>query len=89
MRHIANIITGCRIICSVLLLFIPLFSVGFYVVYLLCGISDMVDGVVERQRVVVVSVQNLTVLQTLSLWWLFAVNCCLWSLFHNGFGCGL
>ncbi|MBO7263603.1 MAG: hypothetical protein J6U93_03665 [Alistipes sp.] len=47
MRHIANIITGCRIICSVLLLFIPLFSVGFYVVYLLCGISDMVDGVVN------------------------------------------
>lgn len=49
MRHIANIITGCRIICSVLLLFIPLFSVGFYVVYLLCGISDMVDGVVARK----------------------------------------
>lgn len=49
MRHIANIITGCRIICSVLLLFIPLFSVGFYVVYLLCGFSDMVDGVVARK----------------------------------------
>lgn len=47
--QIANIITGCRIICSVLLLFIPLFSVRFYVVYLLCGFSDMIDGVVARK----------------------------------------
>ena len=45
----ANIITGCRIVCSVLLLFLPLFSPGFYVVYLLCGFSDMIDGVVARK----------------------------------------
>lgn len=45
----ANIITSCRIVCSVLLLFLPLFSPGFYVVYLLCGFSDMIDGVVARK----------------------------------------
>lgn len=45
----ANIITGCRIVCSILLLFLPLFSPGFYVVYLLCGFSDMIDGVVARK----------------------------------------
>ena len=43
-KHIANILTGCRILGSILLLFFPAFSVGFYTVYLLCGISDMIDG---------------------------------------------
>lgn len=48
-NQIANIVTGYRIVCSVLLLFLPLFSLGFYVVYLLCGFSDMIDGVVARK----------------------------------------
>lgn len=48
-RQIANIITAFRVVCSVVLLFLPLFSLGFYVVYLLCGVSDMVDGVVARK----------------------------------------
>lgn len=48
-NQIANIVTGCRIVCSVSLLFLPLFSLGFYVVYLLCGFSDMIDGVVARK----------------------------------------
>lgn len=46
--QIANMITGCRIICSILLLFFPVFSFGFYAVYLLCGFSDMVDGTIAR-----------------------------------------
>lgn len=45
-KHIANIITGCRILGSVLLLFFPAFSVTFYIIYLLCGFSDMVDGTI-------------------------------------------
>ena len=45
----ANIITGCRILCSILLLFFPAFSLAFYVTYLLCGFSDMIDGVVARK----------------------------------------
>ena len=47
--QIANIITGCRIICSILLLFFPTFSVAFYIIYLFCGFSDMVDGTIARK----------------------------------------
>ena len=48
-KHIANIITGSRIVLSLPLLFIPLSSAWFYVFYLLCGLSDMVDGTVARK----------------------------------------
>ena len=48
-KHIANIITGSRIVFSSLLLFIPLTSAWFYVLYLLCGLSDMIDGTVARR----------------------------------------
>ena len=48
-KHIANIITGSRIVLSLPLLFIPLTSAWFYVLYLLCGLSDMIDGAVARK----------------------------------------
>ena len=48
-KHIANILTGCRILGSVLLLFFPAFSVAFYILYLFCGFSDMIDGTVARK----------------------------------------
>ena len=48
-KHIANIITGSRIVSSLPLLFLPLSSAWFYVFYLLCGLSDMVDGTVARR----------------------------------------
>ena len=48
-KHIANIITGSRIVFSLSLLFIPLLSVWFYALYLLCGLSDMIDGTVARR----------------------------------------
>ena len=48
-RQIANIITGCRIFGGILLLFFPAFSVAFYIIYLLCGFSDMIDGAVARE----------------------------------------
>ena len=48
-KHIANIITGSRIVLSMPLLFIPLTSAWFYVLYLLCGLSDMIDGTVARR----------------------------------------
>jgi CDP-diacylglycerol--glycerol-3-phosphate 3-phosphatidyltransferase len=48
-RQIANIITGCRILGSVLLLFFPIFSLKFYVLYLFCGFSDMIDGAIARK----------------------------------------
>ena len=48
-KHIANILTGCRIFGSILLLFFPAFSLAFYIVYLLCGFSDMIDGTIARK----------------------------------------
>ena len=48
-KHIANILTGCRIFGSILLLFFPAFSLVFNITYLLCGFSDMVDGTIARK----------------------------------------
>ena len=48
-KHIANIVTGCRILGSVLLLFFPAFSVEFYMIYIICGFSDMIDGTIARK----------------------------------------
>jgi len=49
MKHIANILTSCRILGSVLLLFFPAFSAAFYIIYLFCGFSDMIDGTIARK----------------------------------------
>ena len=48
-KHIANILTGCRIFGSILLLAFPAFSVAFYITYLFCGLSDMIDGTIARK----------------------------------------
>ena len=48
-KYIANILTGCRILGSVLLLSFPAFSLGFYITYLFCGFSDMIDGTIARK----------------------------------------
>ena len=48
-KHIANILTGFRIFGSVLLLFFPAFSLDFYIIYILCGFSDMIDGIIARK----------------------------------------
>ena len=45
----ANIITGCRILCSIILLFIPAFSHTFYILYLVAGFTDMIDGAVASK----------------------------------------
>lgn len=45
----ANIITCCRILCSIILLFFPAFSPWFYILYLLNGLSDMIDGTIARK----------------------------------------
>ena len=44
----ANFITVIRIICSIILLFCPVFSPAFYVLYIIAGVSDMIDGAVAR-----------------------------------------
>ena len=48
-KHMANIITSCRILGSILLLFFPAFSSWFYILYLLCGFTDMIDGSIARK----------------------------------------
>ena len=48
-NKIANIITISRILCSVCILFCPVFSTCFYIMYLFCGFTDMVDGTIARK----------------------------------------
>lgn len=48
-RYAANIITLCRIVFGVSMLFFPAFSFGFYAMYLAGGITDMIDGTVARR----------------------------------------
>lgn len=45
----ANIITGCRILCSILLLFFPALSPTFFILYLVAGFTDMIDGTIARK----------------------------------------
>lgn len=48
-KQIANIVTGFRILGSILLLFFPAFSAAFYTIYILCGFTDMIDGTIARK----------------------------------------
>ena len=45
----ANTISYIRIILSATLLFFPVFSPAFYLLYTLSGFSDMIDGIVARK----------------------------------------
>ncbi|MBR5538187.1 MAG: CDP-alcohol phosphatidyltransferase family protein [Clostridia bacterium] len=45
----ANTITGCRVLGSIAMLLFPACSTPFYIFYLFCGFSDMVDGTVARK----------------------------------------
>ena len=45
----ANLITSIRIICSIALLFCPVLSTSFYALYIVVGITDMIDGTVARK----------------------------------------
>ena len=45
----ASIITGFRVLISIMLVFCPVFSPAFYMLYLIAGLSEMVDGNVARR----------------------------------------
>ena len=47
-RKMANIITGMRILCGIILIFCEPFSQWFYRIYILGGASDVLDGMVAR-----------------------------------------
>jgi CDP-diacylglycerol--glycerol-3-phosphate 3-phosphatidyltransferase len=45
----ANSITFIRVLCSIALLFCPVFSVAFYALYIASGLTDIADGWVARR----------------------------------------
>ena len=49
LKCMANIVTGLRILGSILLLFFPAFSLAFYLLYVICGLTDMIDGTIARK----------------------------------------
>lgn len=49
MKHPADFLTVARILLSLSLLFLTPLSAPFFVVYLLCGLSDMIDGPIARK----------------------------------------
>ena len=48
-KYIADAITVLRIVFSIIMLFCPVFSHWFFVMYLLCGLTDMTDGAAARK----------------------------------------
>ena len=54
-KHIANMVTGIRILGSVCMLCATVFSPLFYSAYLLCGATDMIDGTIARKTNAVTS----------------------------------
>lgn len=48
MKHLANGITIARIMISIFILLTEPLSVAFFVLYIICGVTDMVDGTIAR-----------------------------------------
>ena len=47
--HMANVLTGIRILCGLLILCFPAFSGWYYGLYLIGGFTDAIDGTVARK----------------------------------------
>ena len=45
----ANLITAVRVLCSLIIIFTPIFSPLFYLLYLAAGLSDVIDGAAARR----------------------------------------
>lgn len=48
-KNLANLITSTRIIATAVLLFLEMLSKPFFIVYVWCGLSDVLDGFVARK----------------------------------------
>ena len=87
-KQIANIITSLRIICSILMFFCCVPSINFCLLYIFCGLTDMVDGTIARKTntvsefgakldsvadIIFVAVSLIKILPIIQLqWWLSA-----------------
>ncbi|EJO5349241.1 CDP-alcohol phosphatidyltransferase family protein [Clostridium botulinum] len=49
MKLIPNCISFSRIIFSLILIYTKPLSLAFYVIYIICGLSDIMDGVIARK----------------------------------------
>lgn len=49
MKSIANYISASRILLCLALIFTEPLSIAFFVIYILCGISDILDGYIARK----------------------------------------
>ena len=49
MKNMANYISISRIIMSIALLIPKTFSITFYIIYIYCGLSDILDGFLARK----------------------------------------
>lgn len=49
MKHVPNIITVCRMALSVLLLCFISNRTAFFIVFVICGVTDLLDGMIARR----------------------------------------
>lgn len=70
-ENLANFITITRIGLAISLIFLELFSVEFFIIYGLCGVSDVLDGYVARK--LNISTKFGSLLDSLSDWFYFVV----------------
>ncbi|WP_461613775.1 CDP-alcohol phosphatidyltransferase family protein [Clostridium sp. Marseille-QA1073] len=49
MKNIPNLITIIRILGTIVLVFIKPFSKIFFIIYFICGIGDVLDGIIARK----------------------------------------
>lgn len=49
MKSLPNCISFSRIIFSLILIYTKPFSLAFYIIYIICGFSDIIDGFIARK----------------------------------------
>jgi CDP-diacylglycerol--glycerol-3-phosphate 3-phosphatidyltransferase len=49
MKQLPNVLSGLRILLAIGLLLIPPLGLTFYVLYLICGLTDILDGALARR----------------------------------------
>lgn len=47
--NVANIVTSFRLIGAIIIIFLEPLTMGFFIVYTICGITDGIDGTIARK----------------------------------------